>query len=106
MGEDYGRFSTLGCQFGATLVAFAFAGLGLDHWLGTSPWLLLLAVFAGFAGGTYALVLEVGPTRSQKVQADPTREAAPGDTSPEELSPNATSPDETDSDTKGPDAKG
>ena len=39
----------IGVQFVAVLLAFLFLGKWLDERLGTSPWLLMLGVFLGFA---------------------------------------------------------
>jgi ATP synthase protein I len=32
-----------------------FAGIYVDRWLGTKPWLMLLLTFLGIAFGTYAV---------------------------------------------------
>ena len=45
----------LGLQFGLAIIAFMFAGMWLDRRLGTSPWLLILGVFVGAAGGFYSI---------------------------------------------------
>lgn len=39
----------IGVQFVAVLLVFLFLGKWLDERLGTSPWLLMIGVFLGFA---------------------------------------------------------
>lgn len=51
---------SLGFQFGATILVFVGIGWWVDARLGTSPWILVLSVFLGFAGALYSLVLRVG----------------------------------------------
>jgi ATP synthase protein I len=50
-----GSFAGLGLQFALTILVFLYAGQWLDRKLGTAPWLLLLGVFIGAAGGFYSL---------------------------------------------------
>ena len=45
----------LGLQFGLAIIVFMFVGKWLDARLGTSPWLLILGVFVGAAGGFYSI---------------------------------------------------
>lgn len=45
----------LGIQFALTLVMFTGIGIWLDRRLGTSPWLLLVCVFIGGAGGFFSI---------------------------------------------------
>ena len=49
------EFAGIGLQFALTIIVFMFGGLWLDRHLGTSPWLLLICVFAGAAGGFYSM---------------------------------------------------
>jgi F0F1-type ATP synthase assembly protein I len=49
------EFAGAGLQFAIILVLSAFAGLWLDREVGTSPWLLIFAVFAGAALAFYSL---------------------------------------------------
>ena len=49
------EFAGIGLQFALTILVFVFAGVWLDRHLGTSPWLLLICVFAGAAGGFYSM---------------------------------------------------
>lgn len=36
-------------------VLFALAGLVVDRWLGTTPWLTVILAIAGFAGATISI---------------------------------------------------
>ena len=53
------EFAGIGFQFALTILVFAFVGVWLDRRLGTSPWLLLICVFAGAAGGFYSMYRRV-----------------------------------------------
>jgi len=44
-----------GFEFAITILVGLFVGRWLDRRLGTGPWLLILGVFAGAAGGFYNL---------------------------------------------------
>lgn len=48
-------YAGMGVQFGGSIVLFAYAGYWLDRRLGTSPWLLLLLVFAGAGAAFYSM---------------------------------------------------
>ncbi len=63
-GTSLSRLAGVGIQFGAVISLFALAGYWLDDRIGSSPWLLLLGVLLGFAGGTVSLVKAV--TRLKK----------------------------------------
>ena len=58
------EFAGIGVQFALTILAFVFAGIWLDKRLDTSPWLLLICVFAGAGGGFYSMYRRV--TASQR----------------------------------------
>ena len=58
------EFAGIGIQFALTILVFVFAGVWLDRRLGTSPWLLLICVFAGAAGGFYSMYRQA--TASQR----------------------------------------
>jgi F0F1-type ATP synthase assembly protein I len=45
----------IGIQFALTLLVFTGVGIWLDRRLGTSPWLLILCVFIGAAGGFFSI---------------------------------------------------
>ena len=49
------EFAGAGLQFAATIVAFMFLGIWLDKTLGTSPWFVLVCVFAGAGAGFYSI---------------------------------------------------
>jgi F0F1-type ATP synthase assembly protein I len=54
------QFAGVGIQFAVTIVVFAFAGIYLDRWLGTSPWFVILMVFGGAALGFWSMVRRAG----------------------------------------------
>ena len=62
------EFAGIGIQFAVTILVFVFAGVWLDKWLGTSPWLLLVSVFVGAAGGFYSMYRRV--TAAQRRSKD------------------------------------
>lgn len=75
---DVYRLAGVGLQFAATIGVFALLGWWLDRKLGTSPWLLVVGVFAGFAGGLFSMVSRVQSSLKRprpKAQSpdDPTR---------------------------------
>jgi F0F1-type ATP synthase assembly protein I len=71
---DLYRYSGLGFQFAAVVGAFSLGGHWLDGRLGSSPWLLLVGVFAGFALGLYSLLSKFpGGTRSKSRREPPPR---------------------------------
>jgi ATP synthase protein I len=49
------QFAGIGFQFALTILVFVFVGVWLDRRLGTTPWLLLVSVFVGAAGGFYSM---------------------------------------------------
>lgn len=50
-----GDYAGMGLQFGGSILIFAYAGYWLDRRLGTSPWLLLVLVFAGAGAAFYSM---------------------------------------------------
>lgn len=54
--RDLYHYSGLGFQFAATVGLFALGGRWLDGKWGTSPWLLLVGVFTGFALGLVSML--------------------------------------------------
>jgi ATP synthase protein I len=50
-----GQFSVAGFQFTAAVLAGVFGGVWLDKKLGTTPWMVIVLVFAGSALGFYSL---------------------------------------------------
>ncbi|MCP3917086.1 MAG: AtpZ/AtpI family protein [bacterium] len=59
--RELGRYAGLGLQLGASITVLALGGYWLDGRLGTLPLFLLLGVFAGFVGGTIAIIRKVPP---------------------------------------------
>lgn len=53
------EFAGIGFQFALTILVFVFLGVWLDRRLGTSPWLVLICVFVGAAGGFYSMYRRV-----------------------------------------------
>jgi ATP synthase protein I len=53
------EFAGVGVQFGLTILVFVWAGVWLDRRFGTSPWLLLICVFAGAGGAFYSMYRRV-----------------------------------------------
>ena len=64
-----GSFAGLGLQFVVTILVFLYLGEWLDRKLGTAPWLLLLGVFIGAAGGFYSLYRAL--TATQRREREP-----------------------------------
>jgi len=54
-GISGSEFAGVGLQFAITIVLFALAGIWLDKSLRTSPWLVILMVFAGAALGFWSM---------------------------------------------------
>lgn len=54
--SDLARYSGLGLSFAVTLLVFAAGGWWLDRKLGSSPWLLIVGVFAGFGLSLYSML--------------------------------------------------
>lgn len=55
-GMSGSEFAGIGVQFAVTIVVFAFAGVWLDQWLGTSPLFVLIMVFGGAGLGFWSMV--------------------------------------------------
>ncbi len=55
----YGRYAGLGFQFVASMGVLGLGGYWLDGKLGTHPWLLIVGIFLGAAGGFYSLLQAV-----------------------------------------------
>lgn len=52
----YGLISAIGMDLAACTVAGVFLGKWLDRLWGTSPWMLLLGIVVGLAGGIVGVV--------------------------------------------------
>lgn len=63
------QFAGLGLQFAVTILVFGALGYWLDTRLGTRPWLMIVGVFAGFAGGLLSLIRRVPPARTPSSRA-------------------------------------
>lgn len=50
-GKAWGRAMGASSALVASLLVGALLGLGLDRWLGTTPWFLLAGIGLGFAAG-------------------------------------------------------
>lgn len=57
--DAYGRYAGLGFQFVASMALLGLGGYWLDGKLGTHPWLLIVGIFLGAAGGFYSLLQAV-----------------------------------------------
>ena len=64
--SDYGRYAALGIQLAATPLLLGAVGHWLDKKLATEPWLLLLGIFVGAAGGFYSIARQVYGNKSKK----------------------------------------
>jgi ATP synthase protein I len=53
-GPSPASFAGAGAQFVHAILLFLYNGKWLDSRLGTSPWLLIIGVFVGAAGGFYS----------------------------------------------------
>jgi ATP synthase protein I len=49
------RMAGVGTEFIAAVAVFGGVGYGLDRWLGSSPWLLLIGCGLGFAVGLWLM---------------------------------------------------
>lgn len=50
------RLSSVGLQFGFSVLVGAAIGYGLDRLLGTAPWLMIILLGLGFAAGVMNIV--------------------------------------------------
>lgn len=64
-GEAYSNAFRFAGELVAGVAVGGFIGWGLDHWLGTAPWLLVLFVALGFAAGMMNII-----RLAQKAQAE------------------------------------
>ena len=54
--QTYMRYTHLGLEFIVIFLGFLFLGKWLDEQLGSTPWIMLLCLIAGFALGMYRIV--------------------------------------------------
>jgi ATP synthase protein I len=67
--KDAGPFLTLGMQLAVAVVAFFFLGRWLDGVFGTEPWLTVIGVVLGMAGGFTSFIrtaMELGRREDRK----------------------------------------
>ena len=62
---DLQRYAGVGVQFAATIGVFTFVGHWADGKLGSSPWLMIVGVFVGFATGLVSLIYKFSPKPRQ-----------------------------------------
>lgn len=53
--KELGRYAGHGLTIALSTGLFAWGGLQLDGWLGTSPLFVLLGAFLGFGAGFYSM---------------------------------------------------
>ncbi|HLC26978.1 MAG TPA: AtpZ/AtpI family protein [bacterium] len=54
--KQMGAFSALSLEFGLSGAAGFVVGFYVDRWIGTTPWLTVIFLFAGIAAGIHNLV--------------------------------------------------
>ena len=77
-GVTGAEFAGIGVQFALTILVFVFLGVWLDRRLGTSPWLLLIFVFAGAGGGFYSMYRRITSAQRQDAKARAERKGEGG----------------------------
>ena len=68
-GVSGGEFAGIGLQFAVVILVFTAVGVWLDRRFGTSPWFLLVFVFAGAGGGFYSMYRKVTAAQRRDAQA-------------------------------------
>ena len=58
-------YSSLGIQIGLTVGLGIIAGVYLDRWLGTGPWLTILGLLVGVISG-FTRLFQIGKELNQK----------------------------------------
>lgn len=53
------RFMGAGLELAGVIGVMAAAGYGIDQWLGTDPWGVMIGATIGLAGGLYNLIKAV-----------------------------------------------
>jgi F0F1-type ATP synthase assembly protein I len=64
--SQHARYAGVGLQFAGTFLLTGWLGWWLDGKLGTSPWLLLVGIFFGAAGGFYSLVCRLSSPQTTR----------------------------------------
>jgi ATP synthase protein I len=67
-----------GGEFGAAVLVGAGAGYGVDYWLHTNPWGLIIGLTAGFAAGVVNVV-RVAQSYARANPVDPNAPSVPDD---------------------------
>ncbi len=66
-GAGFARGFQLSSELVGGVVVGAGIGWGLDHWLGTTPWGLIVFVLLGFAAGVLNLMRTAGVVRQRSL---------------------------------------
>jgi F0F1-type ATP synthase assembly protein I len=64
VGLDFGRYAGLGLRFVVTIALFGLFGWWLDGRFGTTPWVLVGAIFLGAVVAFISIVRAVPPARN------------------------------------------
>ena len=78
-GVSGSEFAGIGFQFASVILVFTAAGVWLDRRFGTSPWFLLVFVFAGAGGGFYSMYRKVTAAQRRDAQARADRKSQRAD---------------------------
>jgi ATP synthase protein I len=79
-GVSGAEFAGIGVQFAGAILVFTFVGWWIDRRLHTSPWFLLIGVFAGAAGGFFSMYRKI--TAAQARDADRRASGSGGENTP------------------------
>jgi F0F1-type ATP synthase assembly protein I len=72
------EFAGVGLQFALVLLVFTFGGIWLDRRLGTSPWLLMICVLLGAAGGFFSIYRKATAAQKRDTEQRERRESEKG----------------------------
>ncbi len=61
------RYLGVGIELGGTVSIMALLGYGIDRWLESAPWAILIASTIGIVGGLYNLIKKA--TQSNKIKS-------------------------------------
>lgn len=64
--EFFRRYGNLSLELVAAVMVGAFGGHGLDRWLGTTPWFLLIGFVLGSAAGFLNIVRLIASEKGKK----------------------------------------
>ena len=71
------EFAGIGVQFALAILVFVYAGVWLDKRLGSTPWLTLIGVFVGAAGGFYSMYRKITASQRREVEQQAKRRSGP-----------------------------